>query len=458
MPTSADVSSFAGPRGMVGAARLKRRVAAGAVTTGIGCTEPVPTAIVELAIRAGIDFMYVTMEHGHHSERQVAEMAAIARRLDWVLMIRPVDSAPATLRKCMDLGCSGLVLPNIESAAELDRVRDAIWLPPRGTRRPGGAGNHWVADFQYKTWKAQVEDHFIVLPMIESTAGLANVAEIAAHELVTHVDIGPYDLALSLGIDYYSRPPPGEHDPLAAAVITCREAAATCGKVLLGAWGEPEEMLAAGDHFMMVAEPTALLSAALTAQNQKVKPAPPDPATPVYPGWQLVTREPGFPGMDGAGALVHRDRMWLLGGWNPADLTNFPPTALTPEGRCNSRVYSSADGVVWALECAEAPWQGRHTAGYAVFEDRMWIIGGDVQQQCYQNDVWSSEDGKKWTCHTADAPWGNRCLHHALAFDGALWVIGGQTSYEPHLTRPRGAVAERFFADGPGRLRAVKRP
>ena len=36
-------------------------------------------------------------------------------------------------------------------------MRDAIWLPPRGTRRPGGAGNHWVADFQYKTWKAQVE-------------------------------------------------------------------------------------------------------------------------------------------------------------------------------------------------------------------------------------------------------------------------------------------------------------
>ena len=292
---SDPVSSFAGPRGMVGAARLKRRVAAGEVTTGIGCTDPVPTAIVELAIRAGIDFMYVTMEHGHHSDQQVAEMAAIARRLDWVLMIRPIDSTPATLRKCMDLGCSGLVLPAIESAAELDRVRDAIWLPPRGTRRPGGFGNHWVsgetlplpcvstvfvamtdlqpfrADFQYSTWKAQVEDHFIVLPMIESKAGLENVAEIAAHELTTHVDIGPYDLALSLGIDYYARPPPGEHDPLVAAIVTCREAAAAHGKQLLGAWGEPEEMLAAGDHFMMVGEPTSLLLAALTTQNQKVK-------------------------------------------------------------------------------------------------------------------------------------------------------------------------------------------
>ena len=36
--------------------------------------------------------------------------------------------------------------------------------------------------------------------------------------------------------------------------------------------------------------------------------------------WQLVSDDPGFPGMDGAGALVHGERMWMLGGWNPADL------------------------------------------------------------------------------------------------------------------------------------------
>ena len=61
-------------------------------------------------------------------------------------MIRPcVDSyangsTAATLRKCMDMGCSGLVLPNVETVEDLDAIRDAIWLPPRGTRRPGGAG------------------------------------------------------------------------------------------------------------------------------------------------------------------------------------------------------------------------------------------------------------------------------------------------------------------------------
>eukprot|EP01048_Picozoa_sp_COSAG05_P017725 COSAG05_NODE_2468_length_3027_cov_1.333675_2_plen_131_part_00 len=129
-------------------------------------------------------------------------------------MIRPCvgpyanGAAAATLRKCMDLGCSGLVLPvrlalhvllptvtsrqyppavlctrkhpsnlqrphavnaqNVESVADLDAIRDAIWLPPRGTRRPGGAGNAWVPDFKAATWRQAVEDYFIVIPMIES--------------------------------------------------------------------------------------------------------------------------------------------------------------------------------------------------------------------------------------------------------------------------------------------------
>ena len=215
------------------------------------------------------------MEHGHHSDEQVAQMCAIARQLDWVLMIRPnVDrydsSAAQTLRKAMDLGCSGLVLPNIESAKDLDCVRDAIWLPPRGTRRPGGPANYWVPDFQYDTMRSLVEDNFLVLPMIESGRGVENIQEIAEHEVVTHLDIGPYDLCLSLGLDYYVKRPP-EDDDLQKAVDLVRAAAESCGKTLLGTHGTTEELLEQGYHFLGVGEPTALLRDALTAANDRAK-------------------------------------------------------------------------------------------------------------------------------------------------------------------------------------------
>lgn len=136
--------------------------------------------------------------------------------------------------------------------------------------------------------------------------------------------------------------------------------------------------------------------------------------------WTSVTLKASFAGRDGAGAVVFGDRMWLLGGWNPKDKVNFPHI-------CNSEVWSSADGLNWNLELLQAPWEGRHTAGYAVHDHKIWVVGGDANQRHYQNDVWSTEDGVNWTLVNDRAPWGNRVLHYTLVHDGKIWVMGGQT-------------------------------
>lgn len=154
-------------------------------------------------------------------------------------------------------------------------------------------------------------------------------------------------------------------------------------------------------------------------------------APPSYE-WKQITMTAEFAPRDGAGALSFRGRMWLLGGWNPilAQRKFFPRI-------CNNEVWSSPAGARWTLVKPNtfknssfdttSDWEGRHTAGYAVFRDRMWIIGGDVNQGHYQNDVWSSVDGKKWNLVNQDVPWGPRALHYTVVHDGRIWVIGGQT-------------------------------
>ncbi|HVG95275.1 MAG TPA: galactose oxidase [Chloroflexota bacterium] len=136
--------------------------------------------------------------------------------------------------------------------------------------------------------------------------------------------------------------------------------------------------------------------------------------------WHHVTSEAPFAPRDGAGALVFDDRMWLFGGWNPRDKVHFPTI-------CNSEVWSSADGADWRLITPNAPWEGRHTAGYAVFAGRLWILGADAQNGRYQNDVWSSADGVRWERVCAEVPWKDRVLHHTVVHDGQIWVMGGQT-------------------------------
>ncbi len=152
--------------------------------------------------------------------------------------------------------------------------------------------------------------------------------------------------------------------------------------------------------------------------------------------WAPVTLQAAFAGRDGAGAVVFQDRMWLLGGWNPKDKVHFPHV-------CNSEVWSSADGLSWNLEVLQAPWEGRHTAGYAAHDGKVWVVGGDCNQGHYQPNVWSSPDGAQWTLVNDSAPWGNRALHYTLVHDGKIWVMGGQTM--PGFVK--GETKEAFYND-----------
>ena len=152
-----------------------------------------------------------------------------------------------------------------------------------------------------------------------------------------------------------------------------------------------------------------------------------------------VTNSAAWNPRDGAGGLVYDGKMWMLGGWNPS---------LLPK-KCDNEVWNSTDGANWTLVKPntftesydpDTDWEGRHTAGYAVYDDKMWIIGGDPLQGHYQSDVWNSTDGVTWT-HVnegSEVPWGPRALHHTLVFDNKIWVMGGQTM-------PQFAPAEEAF-------------
>lgn len=154
-------------------------------------------------------------------------------------------------------------------------------------------------------------------------------------------------------------------------------------------------------------------------QKSDADPADAPTGEPRY-HWTCVTDQAAFAGRDGAGALVFQGKLWFLGGWNPGDKVHFPKI-------CNSEVWSSTDGAMWTLENHQAPWEGRHTAGCVVHRGRMWIVGGDCNQHHYQNDVWSSADGVHWELVNDHVPWAPRVLHYTLAFGGKIWVLGGQT-------------------------------
>lgn|SRR5262245_26190642 len=235
------------------ARRLREKIARRDLTTGILAIHHLWPELVEVCQRAGLDYLIIDMEHGPFTPESVAEACAVGRRLNFAVLLRPRANDYTNLRHAIDLGPVGFLLACIESTEDLDVVRDAIYLPPRGRRRPGGLGNRWVPDALASTWKREVEDDFIVLPQIETRRALANAAAIVAHEITTALAVGPYDLSAELGV-CGKMDDPALHD----ALDTIRAAARSAGKE---PWmiGDGIQLARAGWRFICLGEPTWLL-------------------------------------------------------------------------------------------------------------------------------------------------------------------------------------------------------
>lgn len=137
--------------------------------------------------------------------------------------------------------------------------------------------------------------------------------------------------------------------------------------------------------------------------------------------WELVTDDAPWKYSDLGMTLTFQDKMWFLGGWTNGRLPGHGAT---------SEVWSSENGKDWKLATPKAEWSPRLAAGAVVFKDRMWILGGSENYyfgdaNSLKNDVWSSADGKTWKLVTAAAPWSPRAYLQAVVHNGRIWVIAG---------------------------------
>lgn len=242
------------------AAALKEKIAdESTVTTGAICSVHLWPGLVEVAIRAGLDYLIIDLEHLPFDGETVAEACSVGRRQDFAVLVRPPSATFDAVKSALDLGPSGLLVPTVESAADLDTIRDAAWMPPRGRRRPGGPSVQWVSDVNATTWRREIEDDLVILPQIESRRGLDHLEEIARHELTTAIAVGPYDLSAELGVCW---------DPtseiLQSALERIRDAGRAVGKAM---WmiGDGPSLVASGYRFVCVGETTSSLQVGLQA-------------------------------------------------------------------------------------------------------------------------------------------------------------------------------------------------
>jgi len=247
------------------AAELKLKLTTDEPVIGLMATDQAWPFLVEICRDSGLDYLIVDREHGKFSDELVSHICQIGRLANFPVLVRTVSCETTIVRRTMDMGPCGLLLPCVETTQQLDQVQQAVWMPPRGRRRPGGMGNYWINDYHYETWKTEFEDHFIVIPQIESLAGVKNADALAAHPLVTALGLGPYDLSADLECCW------NPQDVKYIKALDQVKSAADRAKKKVWAGTDAPALRSQGYTFLWIGTTTSLLTGAITTAVRAIK-------------------------------------------------------------------------------------------------------------------------------------------------------------------------------------------
>jgi 4-hydroxy-2-oxoheptanedioate aldolase len=162
---------------------LRDRLRGGEAVYGGWSTIPDVLSVRSLAA-AGLDYVVIDLQHGNATERDLPAMTMAIRLAGAAAMGRVRYAHPADIGRALDLGCEGVIVPNVDSAEQAMTVAGACRYPPAGYRSAGGT--------------MATADPFCIV-MVESVGAVGDLAATLAIEGVDGIYVGPRDLSFALG-------------------------------------------------------------------------------------------------------------------------------------------------------------------------------------------------------------------------------------------------------------------
>jgi 2-keto-3-deoxy-L-rhamnonate aldolase RhmA len=181
---------------------LKTALAAGRVQIGTWINLIRTPTILTLLKSAGLDYARIDMEHSSPSIETVADMATLARALDFPLLVRPPLGSREWITRLLDAGVWGLHIPQVDNPDIAREVVQAARYAPLGMRGIAGLGPH--TDFEISSdLSAQLtflNEQVHITVMLESAEAFRNLDEIVGMPGIDAITLGPSDLAQELGV------------------------------------------------------------------------------------------------------------------------------------------------------------------------------------------------------------------------------------------------------------------
>ncbi|MFC4113939.1 HpcH/HpaI aldolase family protein [Nonomuraea zeae] len=154
-----------------------------------------PVATERLA-RLGYDYVALDGQHGLiGTAGLLANLMAVDAGGRSAGLVRVESADPAVIGRALDFGAAGVIVPLVDSAADAARAVSAARYPGKGRRSYGPMRSM----LRIGPTPAEADESVLVLAMIETPDGLADIEAICATPGLDGVYVGPSDLCLAVG-------------------------------------------------------------------------------------------------------------------------------------------------------------------------------------------------------------------------------------------------------------------
>ncbi|KAF7185949.1 2-keto-3-deoxy-L-rhamnonate aldolase [Pseudocercospora fuligena] len=154
--------------------------------------------MAQIVALTDLDGIIIDCEHGHIGDDSMHNSVAAISALGVSPFIRIRGPAHDIIKRALDTGAHGIMVPQINTAEEAAQVVASSKFPPQGLRGQGSAFPAIGHGLTTPEYMKSANETIITMIQIETRQGLENVEAIAATPGVDLIFIGPNDLAQAL--------------------------------------------------------------------------------------------------------------------------------------------------------------------------------------------------------------------------------------------------------------------
>ena len=240
---------------------VKQKLLAGKPSVGSWLNLASPAAAEHMA-HLGWDWIVVDTEHSPADIFTATSMFQAICTTDAIPMARVAGNDTILIKKLLDAGALGIVVPMVNSADEAARAVQAMKFPPEGVRSAGGGrANLYGQDYQQSA-----NNEIAVIMQLEHIKAVEAAQDILSIDGIDACFIGPSDLSKSMGCKIGSK----EHEEAIQTILRVAKEKGVPSGIHCGSAKDVNMRIDQGCQFLALGSDVGFLTSAVRREREQL--------------------------------------------------------------------------------------------------------------------------------------------------------------------------------------------